>query len=190
MSELVLDIEEFTKRGVQLISLKEGLRFDSAAGQLYAHMLAAFANFERERIRERTLAGLARAKAQGKHLGRPRKTPPANPDELLEESLVQLKNVRFYTSADAMYAHIAEWNYLRAKFLAKSDYTCSSCKKRYKNETSFLYMDHILPIADGGLAFDEANLQVLCGRCHAEKSSSEASIRNKKLYEKSKLQIS
>jgi DNA invertase Pin-like site-specific DNA recombinase len=39
---------------------------------LYANILAAFANFERERIRERTYAGLARARAQGKKLGRPK----------------------------------------------------------------------------------------------------------------------
>lgn len=72
MSELVRDLEEARLRGWQLISLKEGLRFDTAAGMLYAHLLAAFANFERERIRERTYAGLARARAQGKKLGRPK----------------------------------------------------------------------------------------------------------------------
>lgn len=71
MSELVLEFEEATKRGWQLISLREGLVLDTAAGQLYAHMLAAFANFERERIKERTNAGLARARAQGKRFGRP-----------------------------------------------------------------------------------------------------------------------
>ncbi len=76
MGELVLEIEEFTMRKVQLVSLKEGLTFDDAAGVLLAHILAAFANFERERIRERTKWGLARARAQGKTLGRPRKNPP------------------------------------------------------------------------------------------------------------------
>jgi DNA invertase Pin-like site-specific DNA recombinase len=39
-----------------------------------ANVLAAMANFERDRIRERTLLGLARVRAQGKKLGRPRKT--------------------------------------------------------------------------------------------------------------------
>jgi DNA invertase Pin-like site-specific DNA recombinase len=41
------------------------------------HILAAIAEFERERIRERVLAGLQRARAQGKRLGRPRSHPPA-----------------------------------------------------------------------------------------------------------------
>lgn len=76
MSELVLELEEFSKTGKSLISLKEGLDLSTAAGRLMANVLAAMANFERDRIRERTLLGLARARAQGKKLGRPRKNPP------------------------------------------------------------------------------------------------------------------
>lgn len=71
MSELVLELEEFSKSGKALISLKEGLDLSNAAGRLMANVLAAMANFERDRIRERTISGLARAKAQGKKLGRP-----------------------------------------------------------------------------------------------------------------------
>jgi len=72
MDELVLELEEFSKSGKALISLKEGLDFSSAAGRLMANLLASFANFERDRIRERVNLGLARVKAQGKHLGRPK----------------------------------------------------------------------------------------------------------------------
>lgn len=86
MSELVLELEEFSKSGKSLISLKEGLDLSTAAGRLMANVLAAMANFERDRIRERTLMGLARAKAQGKTLGRPRKTPPANPNTFHDEN--------------------------------------------------------------------------------------------------------
>lgn len=49
----------------------------AVAGKLQLHILAALAEFERERIRERVLAGLQRAKAQGKRLGRPRGRPAA-----------------------------------------------------------------------------------------------------------------
>jgi len=76
MSELVLELEEFSKDGKIMFSLKEGLDLSTAAGRMFANILAAMANFERERIRERTLLGLARARAQGKRLGRPRKKPP------------------------------------------------------------------------------------------------------------------
>ena len=92
MSELVLEIEEFSSSGKLLMSLREGLDMNTAAGKLHAHMMAALANFERDRIRERTLLGLARARAQGRILGRHRldckcgrcknKTPPAEPTQL------------------------------------------------------------------------------------------------------------
>lgn len=73
MTELVLELDEFSKSGKSLISLKEGLDLSTAAGRLMANVLAAMANFERDRNVERTRLGLARAKAQGKKLGRPRK---------------------------------------------------------------------------------------------------------------------
>ncbi|MEM3245856.1 MAG: recombinase family protein [Candidatus Micrarchaeaceae archaeon] len=85
MSELVLELEEFSRTGKSLISLKEGLDLSTAAGRLMANVLAAMANFERDRIRERTLLGLARARAQGKRLGRPRKTSPAKPVNVVED---------------------------------------------------------------------------------------------------------
>ena len=95
MSELVLELEEFSASGVSLFSMKEGLDLSTAAGRMMANVLAAMANFERERIRERTLLGLARARAQGKKLGRPRKTPPANPPTFSEEKREEQKTTVF-----------------------------------------------------------------------------------------------
>jgi DNA invertase Pin-like site-specific DNA recombinase len=71
MGELVLELEEFSQKGYIMYSHREGLDLSTAAGRLMANVLAAMANFERDRIRERTLLGLARARAQGKKLGRP-----------------------------------------------------------------------------------------------------------------------
>jgi len=76
MSELVFELEEFSQKKIMMFSLKESLDLSSAAGRLFANVLAAMANFERDRNRERTLLGLARARFEGKHLGRPRKKPP------------------------------------------------------------------------------------------------------------------
>lgn len=73
MTELVMEMEEFAESGKALISINEGLDMGTASGRLAAHVLAAMANFERERIRERTLHGIARARAQGKRIGRPPK---------------------------------------------------------------------------------------------------------------------
>ena len=70
MDELVVELDEFVKRKVAFVSLREGLRFDDAVGRLLAHLLSAFADFERELIRERTIAGLIRARSEGKIGGR------------------------------------------------------------------------------------------------------------------------
>ena len=71
MAELVLEMDEFVRCGRSLVSRKDGIDLSTAAGRMVAHMLAAVANFERDRIRERTMLGLARVRAQGKKLGRP-----------------------------------------------------------------------------------------------------------------------
>lgn len=73
MTELILEMEEFAGSGKLLMSLQEALDLSSASGRLAANMLAALAAFERDRLRERTMLGLARVRAQGKKLGRPRK---------------------------------------------------------------------------------------------------------------------
>ena len=70
LGELIPELEELSRSKVEFVSLREGFRYDVAASRLHAHMMAVFAEFERGVIRERTLAGLARAKAQGKIGGR------------------------------------------------------------------------------------------------------------------------
>jgi DNA invertase Pin-like site-specific DNA recombinase len=75
LRHLVTLIEELQCLGVAFVSLGEGIDCTTPAGKLQLHILAALAEFERERIRERVLAGLQRAKAQGKRLGRPRISP-------------------------------------------------------------------------------------------------------------------
>jgi len=57
----------------------------SAAGKLLLSMLAAVAEMERDLLVERTQAGLARAKAEGKRLGRPTKTTPGQRAEIREK---------------------------------------------------------------------------------------------------------
>jgi putative DNA-invertase from lambdoid prophage Rac len=71
-TELILDVTELTKKSIGFISLSDNLDFDSAAGKLQFHILSAFAEFERELIRERTLEGLRRTKEHGTKLGRPK----------------------------------------------------------------------------------------------------------------------
>ena len=61
--------EDLTTAKVNLVSLKDGLDLSSPAGRLMANVLASVAQFEREVIAERILAGQAAARAAGKTWG-------------------------------------------------------------------------------------------------------------------------
>ena len=72
MSHLVKTVEELAARGVGFRSLQDGaIDTTSATGKLVLGMFSALAQFERELIRERTLAGLKAARARGRKGGRP-----------------------------------------------------------------------------------------------------------------------
>ena len=71
-TELILDTKELIDKGIGFISISDNLDFTTAAGKLQFQILSAFAEFERELIRERTIEGLHRAKLQGKQSGRPK----------------------------------------------------------------------------------------------------------------------
>jgi DNA invertase Pin-like site-specific DNA recombinase len=78
LRHLVTLVDELQQLGIPFVSLNEGIDCTTPAGKLQLHILAALAEFERERIRERVVAGLRRAKAQGKRLGRPARDVPSD----------------------------------------------------------------------------------------------------------------
>ena len=61
----------FEKRGVRLVSLTEGFDLGTPFGKAIIGFLAVFAELERNLIRERTMAGMARARERGEMVGRP-----------------------------------------------------------------------------------------------------------------------
>jgi DNA invertase Pin-like site-specific DNA recombinase len=69
---LVTAIEDLNAIGVAFISLGESIDTTTPTGRLLLGVMASFAAFELERIRERIHAGLARARRQGQKLGRRR----------------------------------------------------------------------------------------------------------------------
>jgi DNA invertase Pin-like site-specific DNA recombinase len=70
-------IKMLAARRVEVVVLQLGkLDLASPAGKLMMNMLAAVAEMERDLLVERTQSGLARAKAEGKTLGRPTRTTP------------------------------------------------------------------------------------------------------------------
>ena len=72
LEQLVALGKEFKTLGVELVVLDQALDTTTSAGKALFGMLAVFAEFERDLIRERVIAGIQRAKALGKRLGRPR----------------------------------------------------------------------------------------------------------------------
>jgi len=63
---------ELETLGVDLVVLDQTIDTTTPSGRLLFHVLAAIAEVERDLIRDRGIAGLRRAKAQGRRLGRPR----------------------------------------------------------------------------------------------------------------------
>jgi DNA invertase Pin-like site-specific DNA recombinase len=70
--ELLEIVNDLELRGIRFRCLTQPIDTSSAAGKMFLTLLAAFAEFERELMRERVLAGKARMKAEGKHPGGPR----------------------------------------------------------------------------------------------------------------------
>jgi DNA invertase Pin-like site-specific DNA recombinase len=72
VKHLVDSLEEFRAFGIDFISYTEGVDTTTPTGQLLFHIVGAVAQFERDLIAERVRAGIAHARAMGKHIGRPR----------------------------------------------------------------------------------------------------------------------
>lgn len=71
VTDLLATLQELEHLGVGFVSLTEALDLTTPAGRAMAGLLAIFAEFEREILRERTRAGLVQARLNGKRLGRP-----------------------------------------------------------------------------------------------------------------------
>jgi putative DNA-invertase from lambdoid prophage Rac len=71
VADLLATLQELDHLGVGFVSLTEALDLTTPAGRAMAALLAVFAEFEREILRERVRAGLAHARRNGQKLGRP-----------------------------------------------------------------------------------------------------------------------
>lgn len=68
--DVLSTVEALRGKGVSIISLREGFDLSTPIGKAMLCMLAAVAELERSNIRARQMAGIARARAEGKALGR------------------------------------------------------------------------------------------------------------------------
>lgn len=68
--DVLTTVEALKQKDVSVVSIREGFDLATPAGKLMLTMLAAVAELERENIKARQLAGIERARAEGKNLGR------------------------------------------------------------------------------------------------------------------------
>lgn len=77
VSHLVAIADDFRKRGIDLVSLTEGIDTRTPAGKMIFHVIAAMAEMERDLASERVKSGMQIAAKAGRHMGRPPKITPA-----------------------------------------------------------------------------------------------------------------
>ncbi|PKO87605.1 MAG: resolvase [Betaproteobacteria bacterium HGW-Betaproteobacteria-12] len=68
--DVLTTVETLKYKGVSVVSMREGFDLSTDAGKLMLTMLAAVAELERSNMKARQMAGLERARAEGRHLGR------------------------------------------------------------------------------------------------------------------------
>lgn len=85
LQKLIDFLEDIHAKGIDLYLHQQGIDTTTPAGKAMFQLCGVFAEFEKAMVRERVLAGLARAKENGKILGRP-KTPQA-----VEQSVIELR---------------------------------------------------------------------------------------------------
>jgi putative DNA-invertase from lambdoid prophage Rac len=71
LADVALTLDELTALGVGFVSLTEAVDLTTPIGRAMAGLLAVFAQFERDQIRSRILAGIANARVRGTRSGRP-----------------------------------------------------------------------------------------------------------------------
>jgi DNA invertase Pin-like site-specific DNA recombinase len=87
LQDLIAFLSELHALGIDLFLHQQGLDTATPAGKAMFQMLGVFAEFERAMIQERVRAGLARAKSEGKRLGRP--TIPAKVESAIKATLAK-----------------------------------------------------------------------------------------------------
>jgi DNA invertase Pin-like site-specific DNA recombinase len=71
LKQLIESLEEFRRLKIDFVSFRQDFDTTSSAGRLLFHVVGAVAEFERDLIKERVVSGMAQAKRDGKHCGRP-----------------------------------------------------------------------------------------------------------------------
>ena len=89
MKELILFLSDMKDKGVGICSVRQGFDTSTSMGEIMFQFVGILSSWEREMIRERTLAGLERAKSEGKTLGRRKVT-----NETVTAKIIELRTAK------------------------------------------------------------------------------------------------
>ncbi len=115
LRQLIETMTQLNERGIELRSLKENIDTTTPTGKLMFHIIGAMAEFERDVIQERTLAGLDAARARGKKGGRPKATETIKPRSLAlakelyaakEKSIAEIMEQTGFKSRNTFYKYV------------------------------------------------------------------------------------
>lgn len=125
--DLIVSLNELQEIGVGFVSITESLDLTTSVGRAMAGLLAVFAEFEHDLIRERVRAGLLHARQKGKKLGRPR-TAMSKKNEIiaLREKNMSIAGIARQTKIDR--------RSVRRVLQGTEDKKTNSEKKAYKEE--------------------------------------------------------
>ena len=87
MKELVLFLSDMKDRDIGIVSVRQGFDTSTTMGEMMFQFVGILSAWEREMIRERTIAGLERAKSEGKTLGRRKVT-----NDTMTAKIIELRN--------------------------------------------------------------------------------------------------
>ena len=87
MKELILFLSDMKDRRIGICSVRQGFDTSTSMGEIMFQFVGILSSWEREMIRERTLAGLERAKREGKTLGRRKVT-----NDTMTAKIIELRN--------------------------------------------------------------------------------------------------
>ena len=86
MKELIMFLSDMKDRDIGICSVRQGFDTSTSMGEIMFQFVGILSSWEREMIRERTLAGLERAKSEGKTLGRKKVT-----DDTITAKIIELR---------------------------------------------------------------------------------------------------
>ena len=119
LKDLLHIMERIADAGAGFRSLTESIDTTTAAGRMMMQMVGSFAEFERAMIRERTSAGLAQARAEGRIGGRRRKLAEMQRREIAESVIAGRKSgaemARLYAVSEPTVSRIVAEHRLRAE---------------------------------------------------------------------------